>query len=72
MTFHESYGTLPMRLLRTYKRLNVSPADHDAILYANGFVWQDADNMTTSDWASVAAYVESHTVDGIFRQSRWL
>lgn len=27
MTFHETYGEIPKRLLRTIKRHNVSPAD---------------------------------------------
>ena len=68
MTFQEEFGSLPTTLLRTYRRTNVSPADHDQILAAFGWTWDSPD----IDWTKVMAYVESATVDGYYRPSRWL
>ena len=67
MTFHESYGSLPTNLLRTYKRANVSPADHDSILAAFGKSWNDVD----IPWSDVVEYVSLHIRDGIFRPGRY-
>lgn len=36
MTFHESYGAVSMAQLRAYKKHNVSPADHDTLVYLLG------------------------------------
>jgi hypothetical protein len=67
MTFHESYGSLPSKLLTAYRKYNVSPADHDTILAHFDKTWLDTD----IDWPSVLEFVESHSVDGIFRISRY-
>jgi hypothetical protein len=60
MTFHESYGPLPTKLLRTYRRVNVSPADHDTVLRCLGHVWSD----TNINWTEVIEFVEQRIHDG--------
>lgn len=40
MTHHESYGILPVHLLRMVKRFNVSPADWDGLTTAHGTNWE--------------------------------
>lgn len=68
MTFHESYGNLPTGLLRTYRRCNVSPADHDTILAAFGCVWSDTD----IPWDAVTEFVAAHTSTGTLALPRYL
>jgi ribosome biogenesis protein Tsr3 len=60
MTYHESYGELPRRLLNLYKNNNVSPADHDRILMAFDCSWNDTD----IPWNSVIVYVQDHCHNG--------
>lgn len=67
MTFHESYGSLPTTLLRKYRRLNVSPADHDTILRCVGHVWSDTD----IDWTEVVQFVDQRTHEGRLYLPRW-
>jgi len=71
-TFHESFGTMPMVLLRTYKKFNVSPADHDTILSAFGFTWQDGEHMTDDEWTKVMDFVRLNIRDGVFRLPRYM
>lgn len=68
MTFHESYGELPKRVLTLIRRYNISPADYDQILNAFGYVYGDSD----IDWTSVVTYIEAATVSGIYRPSMYL
>lgn len=53
MTFHESYGNLPTALLRRYRQVNASPADHDQLMAA-----------CHGDWDLILALVENHSTQG--------
>lgn len=64
MTFQEAYGTLPMVLFRTYRRVNVSPADHDSILNLFGFTWDQHEDIP---WDAVMKFVEACSSTGSFR-----
>lgn len=69
MTFHEAYGALPVRLLKFYRRYNVSPADHDIILSAFGYEW-NSDNI---EWERVIRLAEvSVGPDNVFRLSAYM
>lgn len=54
MTFHESYGALPVSTLRLVKRYNVSPADFDFMLdqfmgpVPDGWKWVNDHIVTNS------------------------
>ena len=63
MTFHESYGTLPKRLLTLYRRHNVSQSDHDAILRNFGKSYGDSD----IPWSEVLDFVLANVENGYFR-----
>lgn len=39
MTFHESYGTLPVHILRMVRKFNVSPSDYDMLTDTFGTDW---------------------------------
>ena len=67
MTFHESYGSLPTKLLRKYRAANVSPADHDSLLAVFNWTW-DSPNI---DWDMVSDYLDLHIRDGIYRPGRY-
>lgn len=67
MTFQENYGSLPTRLLSLYRRVNVSPADHDSILAAFNCTWDDE----SIPWDAVYDYVVAGSESGSFRQGRW-
>jgi hypothetical protein len=58
MTFQEEFGELPRPLLSLYRRLNVSPADHDRILAA----CTQADG--TVEWASMVQIVDLYSERG--------
>lgn len=70
MTFHESYGNLPTRLLRTYRKANISPADHDQILTLWGARWSDTDIPWTEVETFVLASIDNDTNQ--FRMPRYL
>ena len=53
MTFHESYGSLPLKTLRLIRKYNVSPADFD----------QMTDLLGLSAWVTMSAE-ETCTVCG--------
>lgn len=59
MTFHESYGELPVSTLRLIKRNNVSPADYEMLLYKFG-------NVDTH-FPDVEAFIREHSPDGMYR-----
>jgi hypothetical protein len=63
MTFHESYGMIPKRLLTLYRRHNVSPSDHDRILAAFNWTW-DSPNIV---WQSVLDFVLENVENGYFQ-----
>ena len=67
MTFDESFGTLPTRLRRLYKRVNVSPADHDQILDIFGFQYATMESIPADVWDKVYDFVLSMSTDGSFR-----
>lgn len=59
LVFHESYGFLKENQLFAYKKYNVSPADHDLLVYKFGetnhneiteFVVSKKGNFKVSDW----------------------
>lgn len=55
MTFHESYGALPMSTLRLIRKHNVSPADYDMMLdmfmgpVPDGWSWVDDHIVSNSE-----------------------
>jgi hypothetical protein len=63
MTFHESYGELPVSILRLYRRHNVSQSDHDIILANFGKSYGDVD----IPWGAVLDFVLANVQDGTFR-----
>lgn len=63
MTFHESYGDVPKRLLTLYRRFNVSPSDHDAILRNFGCEYGDP----SIPWQSVLEFVLANVDNGYFQ-----
>ena len=55
MTFHESYGKLPVSTLRLVRKYNVSPADLDLATDLLGYgTWEDINEHIVSN--SVAGY----------------
>lgn len=53
MTFHESYGSLPLHILRMTKRFNIPPAEYDELLRMFGEVVTDWQAMYTFITANV-------------------
>lgn len=72
MTFHESYGHLPMRLLRLYKQVNVSPADHDTIMDRFGFSYDTQESIPAETWERISEFVTLSSTTGSFRTSLYL
>lgn len=68
MTYHESYGSLPTRLLNLYRNNNASPADHDAVLAAFDCSWEDDD----IPWSLVIDFVTEHCRYGQLRLPLYL
>ena len=66
MTFDEYFGTLPTRLHRLYKRVNVSPADHDHILDIFGFQYATMESIPADVWDKMYDFVVSMSTDGHF------
>ena len=56
MTFHENYGELPASTLRLYKKVGVTPAEHDMMV-----------EVGAMSFPEIEAYVKSHMVGGSFR-----
>lgn len=67
MTFHESYGTLPLSTLRFIKKHNVSPADWDGILAVHGTDFFGANEITHAEWVEIEAYIVSHSETGVYQ-----
>lgn len=63
MTFHESYGMIPKRLLTQYRRHNVSQYDHDAILRSFEKSHSDSD----IPWSDVLDFVLANVENGSFQ-----
>jgi hypothetical protein len=63
MTFHDSYGMIPKRLLTLYRRHNVSPSDHDRILACFDKRWDSPD----IDWSKVLDFMLQHVDNGVLR-----
>lgn len=57
MTFHESYGDLPMLTLRLIRQCNVSPADYTMIVNILGI----------PTWDEVNEHIVSHSKTGMYR-----
>ena len=57
MTFHESYGHLPVKTLRLVRKFNVSPADYDLII----------DRLGAPTWDEVTEFIELHSQTGMLR-----
>jgi hypothetical protein len=58
MTFHESYGDLPVSTLRLIKRANVSPADYEMLLYKFGYV--------DTHFPDVEQFIRDHMKNGMY------
>ncbi len=56
MTFHESYGSLPVNTLRLIRKHNVSPADLDNII----------DYLLIPTWGEVDVHIVSHSEKGMY------
>lgn len=56
MTYHELYGDVSVAQLRAYKRYNVSPADHDALVNIIGATHHN----------DIVAAVKRHSPKGYF------
>lgn len=59
MTFHESYGDLPVSTLRLVKRANVSPMDFEMLL--------DKFGRVDTHFPDVERFIKEHSVDGMYR-----
>lgn len=70
MTFQEEFGTLPMTLLRTYRKVRVTPYEHDAILRGHGHVWSD--DIPTETWATIVQFVNDRIHDGRLYLPRYM
>lgn len=60
MTFHESYGELPVSLLAMYRVTGVTPAEHDMLTYTYG------DDFQSIQWA-----VQRNSPKGYFSSYHW-
>lgn len=60
MTFHESYGSLPVSTLRLVKKHNVSPTDLDSILDQWGGTVED-------DWKWVNSHIIENSTCGMYQ-----
>jgi hypothetical protein len=58
LTFHENYGTVSKAQLAAYKRLNVSPLDHDLLV----------DVFGEDDHAGITAHVKANSEGGMYRE----
>lgn len=64
MTFHESYGTLPVKTLRLIRKYNVSPADFDLITDILGLAAYSAMGI---DWSVLDEHIVSNSETGMYR-----
>lgn len=68
MTFHECYGTLPVRTLKLIKKFNVSPADLDFML--DQFMFKDETRWDGSsvpaDWHDIDVHIVSNSETGMY------
>lgn len=56
MTFHESYGHLPVTTLRLVRKYNVSPADLDFML----------DQFSENNWNVVNDHIVDNSASGMY------
>ena len=63
MTFHESYGHLPVSTLRLIRKYNVSQGDYDYILSLMGAEW----SSPNIDFGAVDAHIVSNSGTGMYR-----
>lgn len=68
MTFHESFGELPTKLLRAYKRYNVSPSDHTRMLAA----FNKTNDSIDVPWPAMLELVNTHSAAGYLRLPLYL
>lgn len=61
MTFHESYGDLPKRLLTMVRKYNVSPADWDALR-----------DLFGDEWTAIMEFIDTNSTSGYYNPSRYL
>lgn len=68
MTFHESYGNLPVKTLRLIRKFNVSPADYDDMLDILN-PWIDGDDSMPGrpDWDAIDEHIASNSETGMYR-----
>lgn len=58
ITFHESYGTVSKAQLAAYRKLNVSPCDHDFLV----------DRFGEDAHAEITAHVKANSEGGMYRE----
>lgn len=58
MTFHESYGNLPVSTLRLVRKHNVSPADFDYMTDILGMA---------NDWSVIDDHIVSNSETGMYQ-----
>lgn len=64
MTFHESYGTMPVKTLRLIRKCNVSPADYDFIMMESSRVFGEEGEI---DWTVINEHIISNSETGMYR-----
>jgi hypothetical protein len=57
MIYTDNFGEVPTKIARAWKRLNVTPAEHDTLLDEFG-----------TDWDGMLAFVKDNSVDGSYRE----
>lgn len=65
MTFHESYGNLPVKTLRLIRKHNVSPADFDMMTDLLGNVAYQGNGVI--DWSVIDDHITSNSWNGYYR-----
>lgn len=72
MTFHESYGELPVKTYRLVRKYNVSPADYDLMLDLLN-PWIDGDDSMPGrpDWDSINNHIILNSVRGYYIGERF-
>lgn len=65
MTFHESYGNLPVKTLRLIRKNNVSPADFDMMTDILGNVAYQGNGVI--DWSVIDSHIVENSPSGYYQ-----
>lgn len=61
MTYHDDFGHLPTALLRRYRKVKATPAEHNLLMALYG-----------EDWDLILATVENYSTTGLLRLPLYL